>query len=425
MPTGPQDASSSEPAAPAAARPHRPARRLQLEISFRTMLLFGATVGLFALLIFLWPILVTVGVGLMLLGMMSPAVGWLERKGLGRGWAIAVVVLAITAAASTLLLVLLPRLASQASDIVEHLPEAQARLAARAESFRLTAPLADSIRRLRSAQVLSAAGTVIFVHSAAIAEVVAYGVSAFFLALYVLIDRNRMKGELFALVPRRFHVRASRVLLRLEEIVGGYLRGQVITSLLAGSFTFVVLTALQVPNALALAALAAFADVLPYVGAALACGPAALAALPRGAPVAVAVLLLLCGYQELESRFIVPRVYGRALRLPAAIVVLSLLIGGTLMGVLGALLALPLAATLRMLIEELRVELPGDDTDTSRVEANDLMNERTFERVSAGAPPQVAAVLATAIAATRILADDRNADPKSERELTSERDNLG
>jgi putative heme transporter len=404
-PNEPGDCNSAPGTASGAAR--RRAHSVRIEIRFRTMLLAGVAVGLFAVLIVLWPILVTTVVGLMILGMLAPPVAWLERKGLPRGWAIAAVVFGIGVSTTLLLTLTVPRVASQLSDMVGQLPAAQAELASRLDSFRLTAPFAQSIRSANANDLIAKAGRALFAHSTAVAEVVAYGVTAFFLALYLMIDRDRMRGAGFALVSRRYHVRLSRVLLKLEEIVGDYLRGQVLTSLLAGAFTFAVLSVFRVPNAMALAGFAALADILPYVGAALACAPAALAAIPRGAPVALGVLLALACYQSFESRVIVPRIYGRALRLPAAVVMLSLLVGGKLMGILGALLALPMAAGIRMVVEELRVELPGDRSDNSRIEARDRAGERTFEDLTAGASPEKAAAVATEIAETQIAADHR------------------
>ena len=214
-----------------------------------------------------------------------------------------------------------------------------------------------------------------------------------------------MRGAAFALGPRTFHVRLSRILLNLETIVGGYVRGQVITSVLMAVFTFAVLTIARVPNALAIAAFAGIADVLPYIGGILACGPAVLAAWPRGWGVALAVLAALVLYQELESRAIVPRVYGKALRLPPSVVLVALLAGGTLLGMLGALLALPLAAAVRMIVEELRVALPGEEENDPKVVARDASGERAFERRAAGAPAEKAAVIATKIAEEQIKED--------------------
>ena len=164
-----------------------------------------------------------------------------------------------------------------------------------------------------------------------------------------------------------------------------------------GVFTFGLLAITQVPNALALAAFAALTDVIPFVGGLLATTPAVLVALSRGTGVTTIVLLAMIGYQEFESRVIVPRVYGQTLRLSSAVVVIALLVGGKLGGV-GALLALPIAAALRMVIEELRVDMPGDDTDDPHLRARDARAERIYARETAGASPAEAAAVATEIA---------------------------
>jgi predicted PurR-regulated permease PerM len=247
-----------------------------------------------------------------------------------------------------------------------------------------------------------------------IVEVAAYTATAFFLALYVMLDRDRMRGALFALVPRNYHVRLSRVLINLETIVGGYMRGQAITSLLMAIFTFAVLTIAGVPNALALALFAGVADVLPYIGALLACGPAFLAALSKGTTVALVVLAILAVYQEFESRVIVPRVYGKVLRLPAASVMIALLVGGKLLGILGALLALPIAAGIRMIISELRVELPGEEIDDAELRKKDEASEREFAMRAAGHDAAEAAAIATEIAEERRDDDASHADDPRE-----------
>jgi predicted PurR-regulated permease PerM len=207
-------------------------------------------------------------------------------------------------------------------------------------------------------------------------EVIAYSVTSLFLALYLIVDRDRMRGGAFALIPRAYHVRLSRVLLNLQTIVGGYMRGQIITSVMMAVFTFAVLTIARVPNAIALSIFAAVVDVLRYVGAFLVCVPAALASLPRGTTTALVVFFVLGLYQEIETRFIVPRIYGKVLRLPSATVMIALLVGGKLMGILGALLALPIAAGIRMVVAELRVDLPGEDVDDTEVRKVDEREEK-------------------------------------------------
>ena len=236
-------------------------------------------------------------------------------------------------------------------------------------------------------------------YSGSVLAAVGYTVTSVVLALYIIADRDRARGVLYAWTPRRYHMRLARVLLKLETIVGGYVRGQVITSLAIAVFAFALLALCRVPNALALACFAGMTDVIPFVGGLLATTPAVMAASSRGLPIAAIVLAGFLIYQSFESRILVPRIYGRALRLSSATVLVALLIGGELLGVIGALLALPVAAGVRMLIEELRVELPGDDTDDTVQRARDARDEKNYAAQSAGADPEEAAAMAGAIAA--------------------------
>jgi predicted PurR-regulated permease PerM len=175
-------------------------------------------------------------------------------------------------------------------------------------------------------------------------------------------------------------------------------------------FVFALLTVCRVPNAIALATFAGLADVLPYIGVFLSVGPAVLAALAVGPAIAVAVLVAMVTYEEFESRFLVPRIYGHALRLPSSIVLLALLAGGTLLGIVGAFLALPVAAGLRMLVEELRVALPGEQIDDRKLRARDDRAEREYEQRTEGVPAQQAAAIAVEIAVER---RDEDGGPES------------
>jgi predicted PurR-regulated permease PerM len=273
----------------------------------------------------------------------------------------------------------------------------------------LSAPLADWLRGFKYDAPTGAIGTTVFAFSVRIFGAAAYGLSALFLGLYIMIDRDRLRGGLFAVVPRSHHIRLSRIMMNLETIVGAYIRGQLVTSALMSTFTYVLLMACGVENALALAVFAGLADVLPYIGAFLSVAPAVLAALARGPVVAVVVLVLMLAYEEFESRVLVPRIYGRALRLPSSVVLFALLAGGTLMGILGALLALPVAAAAMMLIEELRVELPGEQEqleDTHLREADDR-GEEEYERRTEGVGAEKAAAIAVEISVDRRKEENR------------------
>jgi putative heme transporter len=371
----------------------------RVEISYRTILGVALTVGGIWLLNLLLPILVVIVVALILVGTLKPAVGWLQRHRLNRTLSIAIVFFGCAVVVAGVGLITIPALFDQVSQTIDHLPEIQKNLARTLEAHHLTAPLANAIRtfkpedRVRGVNVTTAVTA-----SLGVVEVMGYAATSVVLAIYFIADAERSRAALYALVARRFHVRLARVLLNLETIVGGYLRGQIITSVAIGIFTFVLLESARVPNALALAAFAALTDVIPFVGGLLATTPAVLVALSRGTAIATIVLVAMIGYQEFESRVIVPRVYGQALRLSSAVVVIALLVGGKVGGIIGALLALPIAAALRMLIEELRVDLPGDDTDDPHLRARDARAERAYARETAGASPAEAAAVATEIA---------------------------
>ncbi len=389
------------------------ARTLRLEVSPATLLWLVIAGTSLWLVIRLWPVFLVLVVALFVLGTLSPAVQWLEEKRVRRGVGIAIVFTGVVIVAILLLTLTVPSIVAQAAAMFEREPVFRTDLANRLAQYHLSAPFADWLRNLRYGAPGNTVGATAFAYSMRIFEIAAYGMSAIFLALYMLIDRSRLRGGLFALVPRSHHIRLSRVMLNLETIVGAYIRGQLITSLLMGAFTFVLLTACGVENAMALAVFASIADVLPYIGAFLAVGPAVLAALGRSPMAAGIVLLVMLAYMEFENRAIIPRVYGHALRLPSSVVFFALIAGGTLMGILGAILALPVAATVMMLVEELRIDLPGEQEQVADMElrARDDLAEEEYERRTEGVAAQQAAAIAVEISVDRKREENHPSPP--------------
>ena len=376
---------------------------MRLELSPRTMVSLVLVGAFLWLLIRLWPVLLVLVVALLVAGTLSPPVRWLEERRVGRGLGIAIVFTLFFIFAILLAGLTIPTLVSQTVGLLEHEPAWRAEVADRLAASHLSAPLADWLRGLKPDALTRAVGAFVFAFSARAFAAVAYGVSALFLGLYIMIDRDRLRGGLFAVVPRSHHIRLSRIVMNLETIVGAYIRGQMITCLLIAVFTFLLLVACGVENALALAVFAGLADVLPYIGPLFSVGPAVLAALARGPVIAGVVLVAMLAYEEFESRVLIPRIYGRALRLPSSVVLVALLAGGTLMGILGALLALPVAAAAMMLVQELRVELPGEQEqfEDRQVRKADDRAEAEYERRTEGVGAEQAAAIAVEISADR------------------------
>lgn len=370
-------------------------RTIRFELAPRTVVLLLAVIASVWLWMRLLPVMLVLVVALFLVGTLNPVVEWLEQRGVKRRVAITLVFVTLLVTVVVIGGVTLPPLATQATTILEKAPAFQGKVVALLARSRISAPLADSIRNFHGLTKPDGAAALEFSWRAA--ELIGYGVSAVFLALYLLLDRDRVRGALFAVVPRRHHIRLSRVLVKLEVIVGGYIRGQVVTSSLMALFTFLLLTITGVQDAIALAVFAGVADVLPYIGVFLSVGPAVVAALSRGAVWTLIVLGTMLVYEEFESRVLLPRIYGRALRLPSWVVMLALLAGGTIGGILGALLALPVAAAIRMLLVEIGPDLPGD------IEADDGRRARAeraqieYELLSSGKDAVEAAAIALEI----------------------------
>lgn len=368
------------------------------ELSLRSLFSVLAIAAGLWLLVRVWEILLLLVIALVLAGTISPLVGWLERHRVRRTVALGLVLLALVAAVAGLGALVLPALVAQVRALVASAPSIQGRLADYLAGAPGLAGGADMVRGAQPARLLEPLGAYALAFAGAAAQVVVLGLTTVVLAFYLLADHERVKGFAFALLPRRFHLRAARILVDMEAVVGGYVRGQALTSLLIGLFVFAVLWFAGTPYPLALAAFAAFADLIPFVGGALALAPAVLATLPQGLLPAALVFAAIVAYHQVESHVLVPRIYGQTLRLSPLAVLVALLVGGQLLGIVGALLALPLAAGLRVLVEDLRIDLPGEQPGEAAQRAADAQAEAVYAEQAEGASAVEAAMLATDMA---------------------------
>jgi predicted PurR-regulated permease PerM len=393
---------------PPAGRPVKRTPAVRFEISIPTMIRIIIVVACIWLLIRLWPIFLVLVVALLIVGTMSPAVRWMEARRIKRSLGIPILFTLLFVFAILVAVLTIPALVGQTSALVDQEPACRARIAEYLAGSKLTAPLAEWLKNLKYEASPNLIGATAITVSMRLFNIILYGASAVFLAIYILIDIDRLRGWLFAAVPRSHHIRLARVIMNLETIVGAYIRGQVITCLFITVFSFILLVACGVPHAMALAMLACVADILPY-GAFLASIPMALSALTCGPGIAVIVLLTMSTYLAFEGHVLIPRIFGQAMRLPSSIVLFALLAGGALMGILGALLALPVAAMVVMLIEELRFDLPGqqDQVADTKQRVEDEQEEAEYERRTKGVPAEQAAAIAIAISNERRNLENR------------------
>jgi putative heme transporter len=371
---------------------------VRFEVAPRTIAWILAAIAGVWLLRELWVVGLLVVVALVFAGTFNPLVEWMEKRGVKRTLALVLLLFGSIIVASLLIFLTVPPLAEQLAQIVRGAPRSRERLIVLLEKHSVTLPLAHAVQNAGLEQTFARLEKYLLGYSSQAVKVLGYFVTAVVLSFYFLADGKRTQGALYAIVPREYHMRLARIIHNLERIVGGYMRGQLITSAAIAIFTFLLLVICKVHNALSLALFAALADVIPFVGGFLAAAAAILSALSRGVPVGTVVLVAMFIYMEFESRILVPKVYGHVLRLSPTTVLLALLAGGTLLGVMGALLALPIAAGLQMILEELRVEMPGDDSDDRPARARNAKTEATYERMSAGSTAPEAGQIARDLA---------------------------
>ena len=378
-----------------------PIIRHEHALSLRSLFALLAIAASLWLLVRIWQILLLLVIALVLAGTVSPLVGWLEHRRVPRSLAFALILLTLLAAVAGTGALLIPALVTQIRGLVVSAPTFQGRLADYLASVPALVGIAGAVREAQPARLLEPLSANALSVVGGVAQVVVLALTTVVLAFYLLADSERVKGFAFALLPRRFHLRTARILADMGIVVGGYIRGQALTSLLIGLFVFAVLWFAGTPNPLALAVFAAFADLVPFVGGVLALAPAVLATLPQGVLPAVLVFVAIMAYQQVESHVLIPRIYGQTLRLSPLAVLVALLIGGQLLGIVGALLALPLAAGIRVLVEQLRVELPGELPGEETQRVADAQAEAVYAEQVQGASAIEAAELATEMAAER------------------------
>jgi predicted PurR-regulated permease PerM len=175
----------------------------------------------------------------------------------------------------------------------------------------------------------------------------------FVISFYMLIDHERIKRNITELFPRRYQSYIHTVIVEAEQKLGAWLRGQLVLSLVIGLCTWIALSLVGMKYALPLSLIAGVGEAVPTVGPIISAIPAIIIALNISPTMAGIVTLIYILIQFAENHLIVPKVMQRAIGLHPLFTILTILIGGQLMGVLGALLAIPLVAFCSVFITNL------------------------------------------------------------------------
>ena len=175
------------------------------------------------------------------------------------------------------------------------------------------------------------------------------------LTLYFIASMDSMKSALYDLVPQSRRTSVSELTEEITANVGNYLSGMFVLAVINSIVTFIVLTIVGVPWAPLLAAIALPITFIPLVGSVISWILASSVAFLTSPTAGLVTLVVILVYMQFEAYFLTPKVLGKAIKIPGAVVVIGAMIGGTLLGVLGALVACPVSAAILLIVKKVIV----------------------------------------------------------------------
>lgn len=309
--------------------------------------LIGAVAALFLLGTLRGILLLIVASFVLAIGF-QPAISWFERRGTRRGLGLALVLMSVLVVVGGLMALAVPLIASQAGEILEQFPVLIERLQA---GDGLVARLAglvdvDGITTDAAADPATALEVV-----GSVAGFAFNFLTVLLVTPYFAMSMPGIKRWLVRLLRPRHREDFLGLLGESTDLMANFIVGNLVVSVIAGIVTWVGLTLIGVPYALALAAWVAITDLVPVLGALLGAAGVAAVAFVEAPDTLLWAMLLLVVYQQVENFLIAPRVMNRAVDLSPATVIIALMVGGSLAGLIGALLALPLAALVKIIVE--------------------------------------------------------------------------
>ena len=297
--------------------------------------------------------LTLIAIALFLALALNPAVEFFQRRGLGRGLAVAAVYAAAVIFFALLALVFIPPLVTQITQFVDALPGLVHDLTKGRGPLGFLEREYQVVEEVEKA--ISSPGTAAPALGVAkgVATTVVGMVIIAFLTLFMLLEGPEWRQRLLELIPERHQPSVERIGAGVYRSVSGFVTGNLVASFLAGVFATMVLLIAGVPYAIPLGLFTAIIELIPYVGPVVVTILVSLVALSVGPVSALVVFALMFLYHLVEGHSLRPLIYGRALKLSALAVLIAIILGVELAGILGALVAIPVAGSVQVIVSEL------------------------------------------------------------------------
>lgn len=314
---------------------------------------------------------------------------YLHRR-LGRSKAVLIVYLPLFVFAALLLLFGVPFLLDQSKSLAADLP--------RLLNERIFTPIQKYIpigdfRELLPGTEKGTDGKPILTYVRGAATVLGSGIAVLFVIFYMLIDAERLRNLFLLAYPSNVRASKKALVRRMARRMSAWLSAQLILAGVIGTVTFAVLVALRIPYALPLALLAAIGEMIPVIGPIVGAVPALIVALFQSPWQFWAVLVAAVVIQQFENLVLVPRLMANKLHVSPLGIFLGFMVGASLLGVIGAILAAPVAAIVQVIFEEVFVARRERRQDSSRVGAlvtSDVLEEEEKQKERAEAAEKAA-----------------------------------
>jgi predicted PurR-regulated permease PerM len=286
---------------------------------------------------------------------LDPVVGMLERRRVPRWAGVVIVSLGVLGVVGVFLALAIPPIVREVNRLVDLAPHYLQSLQSKSSLLgRLNRQfhLVNDLKKALSSGGVSAVGSGLVGVGKTALSVVSGILIVVVLTVYFLADMPRVKHTIHRLVPRSRRARTEALVDEGFSRVGGYVLGNVLTSVIAGLGTLVWLEIFSIPYPAVLSVFVGLMDLIPIVGSTIAGLIVALVALTVSFPVAVATAVFYIVYRNAEDYLITPKVMKSAVHVPGLVTVIAVVIGGSLLGIIGALIAIPIAATIQLIVEE-------------------------------------------------------------------------
>jgi predicted PurR-regulated permease PerM len=303
-------------------------------------------------------VIILIVVALFLAVGLNPAVEALERVGVSRRWSVLLVFLGLVGFFVGFGFAIVPPLSEQITAFIHNMSSGNGYLQQLQNNPRLQNwdhryHLLEKARTALQSKDLGrqAADGIVGVGQVVISGVFST-LTVLILTLYFLSSLPNITGFMYRLAPRS---RRARVALLGDEIltrIGGYVAGNLVISIIAGVTSYIFLLIVGVPYALALALLVAITDLIPLIGATIGAVLVIAVGLFSGLWTGIATAIFFVIYQQVENYVVQPRVMKRSVDVQPAVTIIAALLGGALLGVIGALLAIPAAAAVALILRE-------------------------------------------------------------------------